>query len=48
MKNYEIERKYLVRTPPKDLSAFPRHDIEQAISAPIPWCASADRTMNIF
>ncbi len=29
MKNYEIERKYLVRTPPKDLSAFPRHDIEQ-------------------
>ena len=29
MKNYEIERKYLVRTPPKDLSAFPCHDIEQ-------------------
>ena len=29
MKNYEIERKCLVRTPPKDLSAFPCHDIEQ-------------------
>lgn len=29
MKNYEIERKYLVRTPPKDLSAFPLHNIEQ-------------------
>ncbi len=29
MKNYEIERKHLVRTPPKDLSAFPCHDIEQ-------------------
>lgn len=29
MKNYEIERKYLVRTLPKDLDSCSYHDIEQ-------------------
>ncbi len=29
MKNFEIERKYLVHTPPKNLAAFPCHEIEQ-------------------
>lgn len=29
MKSYEIERKYLVRTPPENLSSFPFHEIEQ-------------------
>lgn len=29
MKNYEIERKYLIRSLPADLESFPFHDIEQ-------------------
>ena len=29
MKNYEIERKYLVLTPPENLDVYPFHDIEQ-------------------
>ena len=46
MKNYEIERKYLVRTPPKDLSAFPCHDIEQGYLCTDP-VVRIRRTMNI-
>ena len=29
MKNYEIERKYLIKTLPEDLESYPYHDIEQ-------------------
>ena len=29
MKNYEIERKYLVLTPPENLDVYPFHEIEQ-------------------
>ena len=29
MKTYEIERKYLIQTPPANLSSYPYHDIEQ-------------------
>ena len=29
MKNYEIERKYLIHTPPEALETFPSHRIEQ-------------------
>ena len=29
MKSYEIERKFLIKTPPADLSSYPYRDIEQ-------------------
>lgn len=29
MKNYEIERKYLIHTPPENLESCPYHEIEQ-------------------
>lgn len=29
MKNYEIERKYLIHTPPENLESYPYHEIEQ-------------------